>query len=776
MELIKKYIFLIVLVIGLSYQLMCAMLGFDMSDDGFVMTLYRDYGDSIDAGKTGSGYPLACYLGWCFMKLTPGSLLAMRLWGIFLMLIMTCVIYFYLKKYFPSHYVALGLLGMMFLMGNDPKTLGYNNFTIFFATLSIICILEGVIKNRLWLLVAGGVFIGVNTFIRLPNILEASFAIIPFVAQFVITGKIINKKAFSQFFVVLVSTIIGGAISWMWLVHIGADSYVVEFLGTIGQQLNGDSSHSSFAMIEKLLVNYGLAILMTAVYILTIVLISVFSVSRRWIKYALTLLLLFLFYRTIYIGSSFLGDKILALVNGIGILGALIYIWKGSAEQKIIAISAAYMSFVLPLGSDQGFVTMWNGVFMSFPIGFCGTPILINAIKDFLEGDFYYTSNKNTNTRKIPLRFIKVNHSIALVIIAVIVTIGIKVYHKCYYDPGDRHKKTYAINSPFARGIYTAKDKADRINPLLKELKKYVNPGDTMLVYDWSPMLYCLTGTKAYAGISWPCVFYGEKYAMEIEKAEKKGNLPIVVLQNYRAIDETPSASYYNMIDTKDISEAVMVECINRFINKYGYRKVWSNIWYEILLPPDDEKPAINKLRPTTSIASVNKCKDEESKAKMYYDYYYKQVLEKSDQATQEGEYNSLLWHVCKEYPNTSFARQCADKLCYYMSSADINYNVNHKGDVKFSNINLRDELYKRKIAEEKLRSGSRFYEMEGKLYEGDSCRSVKLSNIILESSKPTFLLFLENGNENCNIAISDILDDRAMKEKSNILIVVVGK
>ena len=79
--------YLPVIIIGLSvlYQCLCAIQGFDLTDEGHLMSAYQLFGSDPLAAKCGSGYPLTCYIGWLLNSIYPaGGILMMRMWGIFM--------------------------------------------------------------------------------------------------------------------------------------------------------------------------------------------------------------------------------------------------------------------------------------------------------------------------------------------------------------------------------------------------------------------------------------------------------------------------------------------------------------------------------------------------------------------------------------------------------------------------------------------------------------------------------------------------------------------
>lgn len=578
-----------VLIIGLSvlYQCLCAIQGFDLTDEGHLMSAYQFFGSDPLAAKCGSGYPLTCYIGWMLNNIYPdGGVLMMRMWGILMVSLTEIISYKYLSRHFPAKVVLVGLLIQAVFLAGDPKPFGYNNMTIFFGVLSIICINEGVRNSKWGLIIIGGLLTGMNVFVRLPNIVFISFAIIPFLWNY---GNVHAywKRSTAQATIILLAFFSGMGLVWMLMKNIGADILITEFVSSISNTLQGESTHSTDSLIVSYISNYWMCIVYIFIVIFGAAIFCIAFNTKHIIWKGILFFIGFeILYRSIYMDSSILGDTIMATINGISIAGACYYITRDS-ERRNIAATAVLLSLIGPLGSDGGFRTMWASTWLALPVGLSG----MYELCLLLSGRQISIACRSENSQKeifFPVnRLEKSFWSCVIILLAIVV---IKIDHKAYYDPGNRTEKVYPIENKLAKGIYTTEKKAQIINPLLKELDKYVKPGDTMLVYDFSPLIYYLTETKPFAGISWPCVFFGERYVKAFVQADKESaKRPIIVLQHFFSSNEwtTIQSNYYDeSVDTNYISSA-QTKTIKQFIKKYKYKRVWTNGYYEVLVPSD---------------------------------------------------------------------------------------------------------------------------------------------------------------------------------------------
>ena len=587
---------LAIITIGFSifFQVHCAIHGFDLTDEGYLMSIYQWFGTDVQYAQGAGGYPLTCYLGSLLNSVFPeGGILGMRLWGILVVVVTQLILYFYLRRYFNPKMVLLGLLIQAIFVSGDPKPFGYNTLTALMTSVAMITLIEGTLHdNKLQLFIAGLLF-GGCVFFRIPNITCLSFLIVPYILDF--KGRRDRQLRKSTVFVT--TTLFGFVVSftatWAFLVHIGADVLVTDLIASIGDTLNGTSTHASSSLVSKYISNLLLSIQTFTIFILAIVICSLTQRFRHPLVFLLLLFVSFqLVYRNTYMSSSMLGDTVLAMMNGIGLFGSCYFLTQGNVYRGI-AMSAMLFSLVIPLGSDGGYQTMWVGTWFSLPIGLAGLYDLTGKSvgKRWTANCVVFPTNMPDRERfhfvfDVPNMRMPFYFCLVIFVLATFV----KIERKPYYDPGNRLDKTYTIESPMAKGIYTVESRAKVINPLLKELNNHVAKGDTLLVYDSSPLIYYLTQTKPFAGISWPCVFYGQQYVDKFKAAEARTeHLPILVLQNFYSSNEwsEPKYDYYNLKADGSFSSKEMSQNIMDFIERNHYRRVWTNEYYDILVPND---------------------------------------------------------------------------------------------------------------------------------------------------------------------------------------------
>ena len=388
-------------------------------------------------------------------------------------------------------------------------------------------------------------------------------------------------------------------LTWQFLVSIGASQMVVELVLSITAMLGGNSTHGSGSMLSMYAGNYIMAFWYVVIFAFTTFICAYSLRAKQWWLTLIGLFIAFMvIYQNAYMHADILGDNIYALINGLGITGACYYLNKEKRLQ-VMALAGILFSLIIPLGSDCGFLTMWVGTWMLLPISLSGIyQFLCQAAHDnYTVGiSLKSTTDQQTVSRglmSIHAKYVRKGYLFALCFM--VVTTFIKVEHKPYYDPGNRSQKTAAILSPMAQGIYTIQQRAEIVNPMLTALSNYVKPGDELLVYDSSPLVYYLTQTRPFAGISWPCVFYGQSYVDKFKAAETQApKLPVVVMQYYVSSNKWTEVNpnYYMLKneggsdDDSFFSTKEMKLNIRRFLKEHNYKTVWSNKYYDILVCP----------------------------------------------------------------------------------------------------------------------------------------------------------------------------------------------
>jgi hypothetical protein len=147
---------------------------------------------------------------------------------------------------------------------------------------------------------------------------------------------------------------------------------------------------------------------------------------------------------------------------------------------------------------------------------------------------------------------------------------------------------TAQVDNPYIRHVYTTPERANAINELLTESKKYFQAGDTVLMYHTIPMMHYLTRTRPFLRNALPWLYEGSFFAGELRNTvEKTGQKPVIVRQLIKTVAEAsnwPDPPPFFDENWATIN-AKRDEALESFIHEHGYREVWRNGVFAIYVP-----------------------------------------------------------------------------------------------------------------------------------------------------------------------------------------------
>jgi hypothetical protein len=162
----------------------------------------------------------------------------------------------------------------------------------------------------------------------------------------------------------------------------------------------------------------------------------------------------------------------------------------------------------------------------------------------------------------------------------------------CYYYPffdwRDRRLMTHGFTNPHLKGIYTTKGRANAVNELLSATATYAQPGTLLLAYDDIPMINYATETVPFMNNSMPWLYPAPLFERELHAAaafHKK--MPVIVRQKIKTFgdgSEWPEKLLPQPYADWEVNRE-RNKVMNAFIMENNYKIVWSNNYFEILIP-----------------------------------------------------------------------------------------------------------------------------------------------------------------------------------------------
>ena len=585
----KGFLLLVVL-----YQLVFMFQGLDFLDEGFTATFYQQFFNDPASVQYNFMYWLSGLIGAAFVYLFPDTgLLGLRVLAILFTTASILIVYNLLKDYLNKGYLRIGLLLALMCACHNPKLFHYNFLSVLFYTSTASLLFTGLKKNRLWMLIVAGAFVGLDAFSRLPSIVN--LGLIVAIVFYGILSKSRIKTMVAQSAGFLAGFCLAVAAMFLLIKAMGhLDIFIGAFkLVTQMGQGEGESAYGIMLLIRNFLNSYNDALFFT-LYILALIIIAAFVprwLQEKWncprwvasfVKYFSLLLACLIMLKGLEILMRwYVGLTIITFV--------LIMMSKTSKEIKTLMLIGTYITATYPLGSSAGIFTAGIHIF------WISLPIAMDYLLGMKSFDFRFTLTTNHNTvlnndaivKEPQFRIFKAG-------LLVITIIGC-LYHQWFYplhDESSRLGMFYSVDNKYVKGVLTSKERVNATNELLAASDKFVKPGDYVLAFHSLPIYHYMTNTRPYTGNPMPWYYVSGAFKSQLYKAvEETKVLPVVIVQKIKTTpndhaawpDLWPTDSIFYKPDT-DIRTIRQKQYMDEFLAKYNYKVGWENALFKIMV------------------------------------------------------------------------------------------------------------------------------------------------------------------------------------------------
>ena len=127
------------------------------------------------------------------------------------------------------------------------------------------------------------------------------------------------------------------------------------------------------------------------------------------------------------------------------------------------------------------------------------------------------------------------------------------------------------------------------LDPLLRELTKYVKEDDYLLCFQNIPTVNFLTKTRPYLYNPWVWTYDPTNMEKKFDLAMKEHDrLPVIVRDKSMLPRWYEPYNDWNNDNAEEtyLHKNAKIKLINRFINQHGYKVTWENDVFQILTPP----------------------------------------------------------------------------------------------------------------------------------------------------------------------------------------------
>lgn len=561
-EIISKYIFPIILFL---YPFMTVNQGVDVSDSTYSFSNFLFF-ERMEGMWVVSTY-VSNVVGWLFTKLPLGStLLGMKIYTTLFISGTALLVYFMFRKWMPAW---IAFVGEMIAIGFCwiPAGILYNYLTYFLFTLGAILLYEGLVEEKDKLLVLAGIILGLNVFVRIPNLTE--MALIVGLWYYLASKRQKINVIIEKTIKCLVGYIVGIMIPLVGVVcrfGISGIKDMVLGLGSIG---NADETYSIWTMIMSVVNAYA----RTSKWVFLILLgigmgMAMFFCFKGklviWKKLAymagMAILLRFLWGRGMF---SFRYYEDYTSMYEWGMIG-LYMIWmaavymlvskRNTLEEKLWAVMTLVITVITPLGSNNYTFQNLNNLFFTMPFAF------YTYVKIFRR--------KTDGGTKGQIAFPWKAMVVMLWSAIIVQSIG---FHSqfTFRDGMDGTKRDYKFTEPkVLAGMHTTKENGVALQTLISYLDEKELQNEEIILYGDCPGISFLLDMPFAIGTSWPDLasYPYETFVEDLEELEKA---PMVIIRN---------------INTGGEQSRLKKEYLLAFMNSNEYVNVYNNGTYGVYI------------------------------------------------------------------------------------------------------------------------------------------------------------------------------------------------
>lgn len=556
-ETLKKIENMAAVVLTLAVLAVCVYqlrYGIDVQDTSSYLIKFRYF---FEKGTGGNAlyYLLGEFFGSLIFHVFP-TLYAMNVTGLIVWALTGVVIYRIMKPYLSTLPLTMAVLGGLAFGASWVRCINWNAWSMLFLTLGILFLLHGFdTTDKKWF-VAAGFVLGINTFVRMPNIMFLGLVIAVF-AYYVNDGF---KKALLS----CVPMVIGGGVAGIAgcifsIIFLGFDKFLADLLWLMGSTGDSESKHNIFDMVAQIAVGamdgarqwikYGVVI--GAVIVLCLVI-------RKLVKKDVTLLGAILAGAVaLYIGftrdvSTSSMPTLISVQNflayggmAFGAFGA-VWFYKSDRRFAVLCLMEALAMIFMTIGTDTG--SIFFRVYMAMPAAIMAAVLW-----------------------KLPLKELRI---MAVFIVVLTLATGQNCNQNYVYHDGDNGEvMSSTIDSPVFEGVYTTASRAEYVNRLIELLSPYEEK--ELLTIGAFNIGHNVTDMKTFFDSAWSDLDYlsMDEFNTVLETKISEGNVPVIVIATTKI-----NGAYW-------VPEKI--EILEELVQTDLYETLYSDEWYSVYVPID---------------------------------------------------------------------------------------------------------------------------------------------------------------------------------------------
>lgn len=535
--------------------------GVDFTDQGYLLTTYRCFFHSPELVEDSGSVWLTALIGGVWDALFGGlGVLGMRaLWAL-CSSVALWVVFRSLRAITGATAAAAAVASASLFLADRRETwFSYNTSSALLFVLCAIWIVNGVTFARRRTLVGAGVLLGLMPLARVPNVLGLALAATALLAAW------LERRSFGRLARNLadlaLGTMAGLGAGLLGVRALGHWPYFVTSLRALSSPDAAQSGHDAASLLGHFVKDQLLA-LAAGLLVCGLCL----GLSRAFAKLPPRVCVLLAGVLGV-LGAYALttGDELWSTIVpgtlywllGSVVLGA----WGRETRLRLLALAALLVLVLAPLGSNNGIRNAHVGSWLALPLGLA---LLFGSEPAWLVGQ---------------------GSRIGLLLSLSLAGEGAHQALTYTYRDASRAQLWTAVERGGLQAQLTTPARARVVREVLDALHDRVSPGDYLLAYEGTPLLQYLTRTKPYLKRAWVMgTESGEVIARLADEAPgRTGCVPVAVL----SLKSTRGSSWplhARALGTKEPERGERA-AIKAFLRAHGYRRKWSNGFFEILEP-----------------------------------------------------------------------------------------------------------------------------------------------------------------------------------------------
>lgn len=546
--------FLIILLVNIVAAVCVYQLhyGIDVQDTASYLTKFRYF---FEQGTGGNAlyYLLGEFLGSVIFHLFP-TLYAMNVVGLLVWMLTAVLLFRLLEPYLPSLPLTMAVMGGLAFGASWVRCINWNAWSMLFLTWGVLFLFHGMdTGKKRWFLYAGFV-LGLNAFVRMPNIVFLGLVVVLFFYYF---KEDLKMAAASSAAMAAGGAAAGIAGVLFSICFLGFDKFMADLLWLVGSSADKESKHNFFDMFAQ-------------------VINGAMDGMRQWVKYGIVIgLLIFgcLLLKKIFKKDMTLPGAILAALAALWIgftrdvstssvpallsvqnfiayggvaFGAFGAVWFYRTDRRFSALclTEALIMLFLTIGTDTG--SIFFRVYLAMPAAVIGAVLW-----------------------KLPVRELRI---LAVFVVMLTFATGENCNQNYVYHDGENGEAMESvIDAPVFEGVYTTASRAEYVNRLIELLAPYQER--ELLTIGAFNVGHNVTDMKTFFDSAWADLDYlsMEEFETVLDTKISQENAPVIVIATTKI-----NGAYW-------VPEKI--EILENLVKTPLYETLYADEWYSVYVP-----------------------------------------------------------------------------------------------------------------------------------------------------------------------------------------------